>query len=124
VLEHGWFKTGDLATRDKDGYYWIVGRTKDVINVGGVKVFPVEIEEVLLTHPEVDEALVFGVSEPRFGEVPHAQVKLVAGSELREGELLRYVNQRLSVFKSLRSIALVDHLPKTVTGKHRRPAPP
>jgi long-chain acyl-CoA synthetase len=123
VLEHGWFKTGDLATRDQAGYYWIVGRTKDMINVGGVKVFPLEIEEVLLTHPEVDEALVFGAAEPRFGEVPHAQVKLVAGSDLSAKELLRYVNQRLSVFKSLRLIELVDHLPKTVTGKVRRPTP-
>lgn len=120
VLEDGWFKTGDLARRDADGYYWIVGRVKDVINVGGVKVFPSEIEEVLLTHPAVEEAVVYGVPEPRFGEVPHAKVKLRSGAVCPQKELLRHVNKRLSVFKSLRSVKLVKEIPKTVTGKVKR----
>ncbi|HZD41271.1 MAG TPA: class I adenylate-forming enzyme family protein, partial [Terriglobales bacterium] len=67
VLEGGWFKTGDLARRDEDGTYWITGRIKEVINVGGLKVFPAEIEALLLRHPEVDEALVYGVPDARFG---------------------------------------------------------
>jgi long-chain acyl-CoA synthetase len=58
VLENGWFRTGDIARRDADGYYWIVGRAKEVIDVGGVKVFPYEIEELLLSHPAVEEAVV------------------------------------------------------------------
>ena len=120
ILEDGWFRTGDVARRDSDGFYWIVGRTKDVINVGGVKVFPDEIEEVLLSHPTVDEAVVFGTPDPRFGEVPRAKVALVPGSTCKEKELLDFSNQRLSVFRRLRSIEIVPELPKTPTGKLRR----
>ena len=120
VLEDGWFRTGDIARRDSDGYYWIVGRTKEVINVGGVKVFPYEVEKALLTHPAVEEAMVFGAPEPRFGEVPHAKVKLRSGAVCVARELLRYVNERLSVFKALRSVEFVDEIPKTVTGKPKR----
>jgi long-chain acyl-CoA synthetase len=120
VLDDGWFKTGDLMRRDEDGYYWIVGRTKEVINVGGVKVFPHEVEEMLLTHPAVEEALVFGVAEPRFGEAPHGKVKLRAGAACTERELLRFVNERLSVFKTLRAVEFVNEIPKTVTDKPKR----
>jgi len=120
VLKDGWFRTGDLARRDSDGYYWIVGRIKDVINVGGVKVFPREIEEALASHPAVEEAHVYRVAEPRFGEVPHAKVKLREGYPCDERELMRYVNDRLSVFKSIRRVEFVDALPKTVTGKLKR----
>ena len=121
VLEDGWFRTGDVARRDADGYYWIVGRTKDVINVGGVKVFPYEIEEVLLTHPAVEETVVMGVAEARFGEVPHGRVKLRNGAVCTERELLRHVNERVSVFKALRGVEFVEEIPKTVTGKPKRP---
>ena len=120
VLEDGWFRTGDIARRDADGYYWIIGRVKDVINVGGVKVFPREIEELLLSHPAVEEAMVYGVPEARFGEVPRAKVKLRAGVECAEKEILQYANEQLSVFKALRSIEFVDEIPRTVTGKPRR----
>ena len=120
VLEDGWFHTGDIATRDRDGYYWIVGRLKDMINVSGVKVFPAEIEGVLNSHPEVEEAFVFGVADSRFGEVPHAKVKLADGSNSGIKDIMRYVNERVSVFKALRSVELVDCLPKTVSGKIRR----
>ena len=120
VLEDGWFRTGDIAQRDADGYYWIVGRVKDVINVGGVKVFPSEIEATLLKHPGVEEAVVYGAPEPRFGEAPHAKVKLRSGAACRQRELLRYVNERLSVFKALRGVEFVEEIPKTVTGKPRR----
>ncbi len=120
ALEDGWFKTGDVARRDADGYYWIVGRTKGVINVGGVKVFPYEVEEVLLKHPAVEEAVVFGVTDARFGEVPHGNVKLRAGTQCTERELLRFANERLSVFKALRAVEFVNEIPKTVTGKPKR----
>ena len=120
LLEDGWFRTGDLARRDRDGYYWIIGRIKEVINVGGVKVFPGEIEEVLLGHPAVDEAMVYGAPESRFGEVPHAKVKLRTGAACEALDLLRYVNTKISVFKALRAVEFVDEIPKTVTGKPRR----
>jgi len=123
ILEDGWFRTGDVARKDADGYYWIVGRTKEVINVGGVKVFPREIEEVILSHPAVEEALVYGAPEPRFGEAPRAKVKLRAGAACAERELLGHVNDRLSVFKALRGVEFVEEIPKTATGKPRRWSP-
>lgn len=120
VLEDGWFNTGDLVRRDADGYFWIVGRVKDVISVGGVKAFPAELEAVCLSHPLVAEALVYGVPDRRFGEVPHAKVKLAPGAECDERELMRWINQKLAVFKSIRKVEFVDDLPKTATGKARR----
>ena len=117
LLEQGWFHTGDLATLDKDGCYWIVGRCKDMINVSGLKVVPAEIEDVLLSHPDVEEALVFGVAHPRFGEVPHAKIKLVAGSRAHNMEILHYVKDKVAFYKSPRAIEIVDQLPKTLTGK-------
>ena len=120
MLEDGWFKTGDLARRDEDGYYWIVGRVKEVINVGGVKVFPSEIEALLLHYPVVDEAVVYGVADVRFGEVPHANVKLRKGSICTKDELLRFVNERLPVLSALRRVKFVTEIPKTSTGKAKR----
>ena len=120
ILEKGWFRTGDVARRDAEGYYWIIGRTKDVINVGGVKVFPEEIENVLLTHPTVDQAMVFSAADARFGEVPMAKVRLVRTGACSEKELIEFSNQRLSVFRRLRSIEIVEDLPKTLTGKLKR----
>jgi long-chain acyl-CoA synthetase len=120
LLKSGWFHTGDLAERDRDEYYWIVGRTKTVINVGAVKVFPDEIEDLLLTHPAIEEAVVFAAPDPRFGEAPHAKVKLAIGSNCTQRELLRYANKNLSLFKALRRIEFVDAIPKTVTGKTKR----
>jgi long-chain acyl-CoA synthetase len=121
--EEGWFRTGDLARRDKDGYYWIVGRIKEMINVGGLKVIPTEIEVVLLSHPDVEEALVFGVADPRFGEVPHARIKLVAGCKTQDNEILRYIKDKVAFYKSPRAIEIVDQLPKTMTGKIKRAVP-
>jgi long-chain acyl-CoA synthetase len=120
ILKKGWFATGDLGRRDKDGYYWIAGRTKAVINVGAVKVFPGEIENLLLSHPEIDEAWVFGAPDRRFGEAPHAKVKLARGATCTKKELLRFANRKLSVFKALRKIEIVDAIPKTLTGKIKR----
>ena len=120
VLPDGWFNTGDMARRDADGYYWIVGRTKEMINVAGVKVFPQDIEQIITGHDAVDEAIVFAVPNNRFGEVPHAKVKLRAGANCARQDLLRYVNDRLPVFKSLRGLEFVQSIPKTITGKLKR----
>jgi long-chain acyl-CoA synthetase len=120
ILENGWYRTGDVATIDSDGYYRIVGRTKNIINVGAVKVFPTEIERILCTHPAVEEALVFGAPDPRFGESPRAKVKLRSDSRCDRGELLAFVNRQLSLFAALREIDFVDTLAKTVSGKLKR----
>jgi long-chain acyl-CoA synthetase len=123
VLEDGWFRTGDIARRDADGYYWIVGRTKEVINVGGMKVFPQELEDILLQHPAVEEALVYGAPAARFGEAPRAKVKLRRGMKATEKEILEFANAKLSVFRMLRGVELVDEIAKTPTGKPRRWTP-
>jgi len=120
VLDGGWFRTGDLARRDADGYHWMTGRTKTMINVGAVKVFPNELEGILLSHPGVKDAFVYAGPDPRFGEVPYAKVVLHPGSDLGARELLRYANQNLGVFKALRHVELVDDITKTITGKIKR----
>ena len=119
-LQDGWLPTGDIARRDEDGYYWIVGRLKEVINVGGAKVFPHEVEEILSRHPDVEDCVVFGAADQRFGEVPHAKVKPRADAAPSAIGLLRFVNDRVSVFKSLRKLEFVDHIEKTATGKPKR----
>ena len=120
VLDGGWFHTGDVASKDAEGFFRILGRTKIIINVGGVKVFPNEIEDILRSHPAVDEALVYGAPDPRFGEAPRAKVKLKLGSHCDRKGLLAFANQRLSLFKALRDIDFVYALPKTATGKLKR----
>ena len=120
VLENGWFRTGDIARKDSDGYYWITGRTKTVINVGAIKVFPSELENILLSDAAVKEAHVYAAKDSRFGEVPHAKVVLQPGSDRTRKELLQYVNRSLSVFKAVRQIEIVAHLAKTQTGKIKR----
>jgi acyl-coenzyme A synthetase/AMP-(fatty) acid ligase len=98
----------------------MTGRTKTMINVGAVKIFPNEIEDILLSHAEVEEALVYASEESRFGEVPHAKVVLRSGSTVNARELLRYANRDLGVFKSLRHIEVVKEISKTHTGKLKR----
>ena len=120
ILIDGWFRTGDLVRRDADGYYWIVGRSKHSINIGGAKVFPWEIEDILLSHPDVEEALVFSQSDARFGEVPHAKVKRRVHSSTSERDLLRFANDRLAILKALRKVEFVSELPRTHTGKIKR----
>ena len=120
VMENGWFVTGDLARRDEDGYYWMTGRTKTIINVGGVKVFPDAIENLILSHPAVKEAVVYAGPDPRFGEAPYAKVILHNGSMCSERDLLHYANRQLSLFKALRRIEIVKAISKTTTGKISR----
>ena len=120
ILIDGWFRTGDLVRRDADGYYWIVGRSKHSINIGGAKVFPWEIEDILLSHPDVEEAWVFSQSDARFGEVPHAKVKRRVHSSTSERDLLRFANDRLAILKALRKVEFVSELPRTHTGKIKR----
>src|SRR6266508_3713763 len=120
VLDDGWFCTGDVARKDVDGYYWMAERTKTMINVGAVKVFPNELESTLLAHSQVKEALVYASPDSRFGEVPHAKVVLNPGSMLTARELLRDVNQNFGVFKALRHIEIVNAISKTPAGKIKR----
>jgi long-chain acyl-CoA synthetase len=116
AMRGGWFHSGDLATRDADGYYAIVDRLKDMIIRNGFNVYPREIEEVLYTHPDVAEAAVFGVPDPQHGEEIAALVTLREGGAVTEDELRDWVKERIAVYKYPRIIRF-GPLPKGPTGK-------
>jgi fatty-acyl-CoA synthase len=113
----GWMHTGDLAVMDEDGYLSIVGRIKDMIIRGGENIYPREIEEFLLTLPDVVEAYVIGVPSERYGEEVMAWVKLRAGSSADGDSLAEACRGAIATFKIPRYWKLVDEFPMTVTGK-------
>lgn len=117
ALRGGWFHTGDIATVDSDGYYTIVDRKKDMINAGGFKVWPREVEEVLFRHPAVREAAVVPYPDPYVGERPLAFIALKEGQQASADELIAYCRDRLATFKAPERIEFRDELPKLPTGK-------
>ena len=117
---NGWFRTGDLGRRDRDGYYFINGRKKEMINRGGENISPREIDEVLLEHDAVQQAVAFAVPHPTLGEDVAAAVVRRDGSAVDEGELRRFLLGRLAPFKVPSRIIFVDAIPKGPTGKIQR----
>ena len=117
ALRGGWFHTGDIATVDADGYYAIVDRKKDMINAGGFKVWPREVEEVFFRHPAVREAAVVGIPDDYAGERPMAYIVLKDGQTATAEELIAYCKEHLATFKVPRLIEFRDDLPKLPTGK-------
>jgi fatty-acyl-CoA synthase len=113
----GWMHTGDSGTMDADGYVAIVGRIKDMIIRGGENVYPREIEEYLITHPDVVDAQVVGVPDERFGEIVMAWVILRPGAGLTADELQQYCRGRIAHYKVPSRIEFVSEFPMTVTGK-------
>ncbi len=111
------FRTGDVGFMDEDGWFYIVDRKKDMINAGGYKVWPREVEDVLYTHPAVREAAVVGVPDDYRGETVKAAVSLKAGQAVLPEELITWCKDRMAAYKYPRSIDIMDELPKTVTGK-------
>jgi long-chain acyl-CoA synthetase len=122
AIPDGWFRTGDIATRDDDGYYTIVDRKKDLIIRGGYNVYPREIEEALYEHPAVAEAAVIGIAHPDLGEEVAAAVALKPGASAEVDELRTFVKERVAAYKYPRHLWLVDALPKGPTGKILRRA--
>ena len=114
----GWFRTGDLGVLDGDGYLRLLSRIKELINRGGEKIAPREIDEVLEEHPAVKEAVSFGVPHPTWGEEVAAAV--VLNEPVTEKELLAFCRARLADFKVPRHLHIVDAIPKTPTGKIQR----
>ncbi|ABS04969.1 long-chain-fatty-acid--CoA ligase [Kineococcus radiotolerans] len=113
----GWFRTGDLATRDEDGYYAIVDRAKDMIDRGGYNVYPREVEEVLHEHPAVEQVAVVGFPDPLVGEEVGAAVVLKEGACATPEELQQHVKDALAAYKYPRRVWIVSELPKGPTGK-------
>ncbi|MET0416451.1 MAG: long-chain fatty acid--CoA ligase, partial [Actinoplanes sp.] len=117
VMKDGWFRTGDLGRRDKDGFYYIVDRAKDMIIRGGFNVYPREIEEVLITHEAVSLAAVIGVPHESLGEEVKAFVILNPGASVTEDELIAWSKEQMAAYKYPRVVSIVESLPMTATGK-------
>lgn len=117
VMRGGWFHTGDMATISQDGRILIVDRKKDIIVSGGENVSSLEVEKVLLAHPELNEAAVIPVPDEKWGEVPLALVVRKPESKLTASELLEFCRARIAHYKCPRTIEFRDSLPKTGTGK-------
>ena len=113
----GWFYTGDLGYFDEEGYLFVVGRKKDMVKSGGISIYPLEIEGVIYTHPDVVEAAVIGVPDPQWGEAVKAVVVLKSGSNVRSAELIQFCKERLAAYKVPKSVDVVASLPHTEIGK-------
>jgi acyl-CoA synthetase (AMP-forming)/AMP-acid ligase II len=114
----GWFRTGDLGRLSSDGYLSLEGRLKELINRGGEKIAPREIDEALLAHPAVLEAVAFGRADPKWGEVVEAVVVLSA--PVTSAVLRQHCAERLAAFKVPRTVHIVGEIPKGATGKVQR----
>jgi long-chain acyl-CoA synthetase len=117
VMRDGWFRTGDLAHKDADGYYYIVDRVKDLIIRGGFNVYPREVEEVLMTHPAVSLVAVIGMPHESLGEEVKAIVIKNADDPTTEDELIEWAQEQMAAFKYPRVVEFRDSLPMTATGK-------
>ena len=117
VIRDGWFRTGDIATRDEDGYYFIIDRAKDLIVRGGFNVYPREVEETLIAHPDVSLVAVIGIPDERVGEEVKAFVIREPGSDLSAEALMSWCRDRLATYKCPRTVEFRDSLPMNATGK-------
>jgi len=117
ALRGGWFHTGDIATIDEDGYYTIVDRKKDMINAGGFKVWPREVEEILYRHPAVRDAAIVAMPDPYAGERPVAYIALKEGASVTAEDLIAYCKEHLASFKAPARVEFREELPKLPTGK-------
>jgi fatty-acyl-CoA synthase len=117
VMDGDWFRSGDVAVVDDDGYVTIVDRMKDVIISGGENIYPAEVEDVIYGHPDVAECAVIGVPHGRWGEVGRAIVVRRAGTALDEEALLEHLDGRLARFKLPRSVVFTEALPRSGAGK-------
>jgi fatty-acyl-CoA synthase len=119
-LEDGWFRSGDLARVDEDGFYWIVGRSKDVIISGGENIHPAELENVLADCPAIAEAVVVGIPDDRWGEAACAAVVPAAGATLDEADVMKLFEGKLARYKHPRRIVFLPALPKNAMAKVQR----
>jgi long-chain acyl-CoA synthetase len=120
ALRDGWFRTGDIGRMDEDGFFYVVDRRKEMIDASGFKVFPREVEEVLLLHPAVSEAVVAGVPDPYRGETVKAFVVLRPGASATAAEIEAFCRLHLAAFKIPRQVEFRTELPKSMVGKYLR----
>ncbi|WP_054375084.1 AMP-binding protein [Rhodococcus rhodochrous] len=120
ATQGGWFHSGDLGVMHPDGYVQLLDRAKDVVISGGENISTIEVEQAILSHPQVLEAAVVGVPDERWGERPKAFVVTIGSSPLDEAELIAHVKSRIASYKAPRSVEFIHDLPKTSTGKIRK----
>ena len=120
AFTNGWFRTGDQGVMDEEGFVTITGRLKEIINRGGEKISPREVDEVLMDHPAVLQVVTFAIPHDKLGEEVGAAVVLREGESVTERALREYAASRLSDFKTPRRIVFLDEIPKGATGKLQR----
>jgi acyl-CoA synthetase (AMP-forming)/AMP-acid ligase II len=117
ITSDGWFKTGDAAYLDEDGYVYIFDRVKDMIVSGGENVYPEEVENALMGHPAIADVAVIGVPDEKWGEVPMAIVVRKPDAVVTEDEVIAFAKERLAGFKCPKSVTWIDALPRNPSGK-------
>ena len=117
VFQDGWLKTGDVVEVDEEGYVYIVSRKKDVIIAGGYNIYPVEVEDVLFTHPKVQEAVVVGIPDAYRGETVKAVIVLKEGETATSEEMTSFCRTKLAAYKVPRQVEFRQELPKSAVGK-------
>jgi acyl-CoA synthetase (AMP-forming)/AMP-acid ligase II len=117
LLDDGWFRTGDIGRIDEDGFVWLDGRVSDMINRGGNKIFPAQVEETILQRSDVREVAVVGVPDARLGEVPVAFVVAASDRQLDADDLAAWCRHRLTPYKVPVRFVMIDELPRNDVGK-------
>jgi acyl-CoA synthetase (AMP-forming)/AMP-acid ligase II len=120
AFTHGWFRTGDQGMTDEDGYFTLTGRLKEIINRGGEKISPKEVDLVLMDHPAVQQVVTFALPHDKLGEEVAAAVVLREGADASTDEIRSFAAERLATFKVPRTVLVMDEIPKGPTGKLRR----
>ena len=120
AFSNGWFRTGDLARMDEDGYVYLLGRIKELINRGGEKISPLEVDDVLASHPKIAEAVTVAVPHEIYGEEVEAVVALKPGESLEAGDIIVFCREQLADFKVPKAIRFVPVIPRSATGKIQR----
>ena len=115
-----WFRTGDQGAFDADGYLHLTGRLKEIINRGGEKISPLEVDGVLLDHPDIAQVVTFATHHAKLGEEVAAAVVLTDGSSTTEKDIRAFATERMADFKVPRKIIILDEIPKGATGKMQR----
>jgi long-chain acyl-CoA synthetase len=116
----GWFRSGDVAYMDDDGYAYIVDRKKDMINVGGEKVFPSEVEDMMLVHPQIKDVVIIGIADELKGEVPKAFIQLKEGETTTAEEVRAFCKSRMAPYKVPVAVEFIDEIPRSAAGKALR----
>ena len=117
ITKEGWLRTGDKGWLDEDGYIYLAGRSDDMIIRGGENISPEEVENVLYSHPSIEEASVIGIPDPEWGQQPRAVVVLKEGEHAGAEEIMEYCRTKLAGFKRPRSVIFIDSLPRNTVGK-------